>query len=476
MFAEKLLIGCLLGLLGCAAEAQQEAPVGDCDRYAASEYGETGPGVSFEKINPKVAIPACQEAVTSNPNSLRFLFELGRAHLKAGDYGVALQLLRKAADQGYAPAQGSIGSMYLDAKGVPKDEREAFVWHSKAAQQGFAGSQMSLGFMYEKGIGVRQNHATALSWYRKAADQGVPPAQDSVGYFYAKGLGVKRDDRMAVDWLTKAALQGMAGAEYNLGTMYEAGSGVPQNRSVALNWYKKAADQGNAEAMRKLATSNTATQSNDPNAPQMTEIKRKAAASCWSKNEIQVNDCYNEALKGYRGHPNDLLNADVRDAVAYCGSAAESNDSEFCSTLRNQYSALFTAEFQYETQAAARDHQRQQAEQAKLPKFVSAKAVKLPVVPGAIICADHDTVALMYDLYSAHWSDTMQDKLTNGQSQLLRGKATSAPDLEAYGCSLILAGTPMTLERGNIVPVVSVKLPNGKVVRGVTLQAMITTH
>ena len=465
-----------MGLLACAAEAQHDAPVSNCDRYAASDYGQTRPGIPFDKIDPKVAIPACEEAVKNYPSSPRLLFELGRSHSKAGDYDVALPLLRKAADQGYAPAQASIGSMYMEGKGVPKSEKEAFAWHSKAAQQGFVGSQLSLGFMYENGTGVPQSYETALTWYRKAADQGSPSAQDSIGYFYAKGLGVKRDDRIAVAWFTKAALQGMAGAQYNLGTMYEAGSGVAQSRSIALSWYKKAAEHGNIEAQKKLAVNNSPTQPDNHNALQMTEIKSKAAASCWSKNEIQVNDCYNEALKGYRGHPKDLLNGDIRDAVAYCESAAESNDSEFCSNLRNRYSALFTAEFQYETQAAARDRQRQQAEQAKLPKFVPVKAVKLPVVPGAIVCADHDTVALMYDLYSAHWSDTMQDKLTNGQSQLLRGKATSAPDLEAYGCSLILAGTPMTLERGNIVPVVSVKLPNGKVVRGVTLQAMITTH
>lgn len=386
MFGGRFLIVCLIGLLCGAAEAQQEAPVGDCDRYAASDYEQTMPGVPFEKIDPKIAIPACQEALKSNPNSLQFQFELGRAYLKAGDYAVALPLLRKAADQGYAPAQGSIGSMYMDAKGLPKDEKEAFAWHSRAAQQGFAGSQISLGFMYEKGIGVPQNYASALSWYRKAADQGVPSAQDSVGYFYAKGLGVKRDDRIAVDWLNKAALQGMAGAEYNLGTMYEAGSGVPQNRSVALSWYKKAADQGNAEAMRKLATQNTATQSDD----------------------------------------------------------------------------------------AAGSRQRQQTEQANLPKFKPVRAVKLRVVPGAIVCPDHETVVLMYDIYTAHWTDTMQDRMSNGQSELLRGRATPAPNLEAHGCSLFPAGTPMTLERGNIVPVVSVKLPNGKVVRGVTLQSMIT--
>jgi len=104
-----------------------------------------------------------------------------------------------------------------------------------------------------------------------------------------------------------------------------------------------------------------------------------------------------------------------------------------------RYNSLFPAEYQYETQAAARTLRRQQVEQAKLPKFLPVKAVQLPVVPGAIVCADHDTVALMYDLYSAHSTDTMQDKLAKGQSQLLRGEATPASNLGTYGCSLFPA-------------------------------------
>jgi TPR repeat protein len=476
MPCRKLLIACLIGLVSCAAEAQQEAPAVDCDRYAASDYRQIGTGIPFEKIDPKVAIPACEEAARQYPNSARLVFELGRSRLKAGDYDIALRLFHQAADGGYTPALGSIGSMYLEGKGVAKDEHMAFDWLRKAAERGFAGSQVSLGFMLENGIGIPQDYAAAFKWYRMAAAQGFSSAQDSVGYFYGKGLGVHQDDHEAAIWIAKAARQGMAGAEYNLGTMYEVGQGVPQSRSVAMEWYKKAADQGNTNAQKKLTSLGVSEKSVASALPPMTELKKKAAASCWSSNELEINSCYTEALKGYRGHPSDLLSVDARDAVAYCGSAVVSNDSQFCSDLSNRYAALFREEFQYETQAAARDRQRQQLEQAKLPKFVTVKAVKLPVVPGAVVCADHDTVALMYDLYSAHWSDTMQDKITNGQSQLIRGKATPAPDLEAHGCSLFPAGTPMTLERGNIVPVVSVKLPNGRVVRGVTLQAMITTH
>ena len=42
----------------------------------------------------------------------------------------------------------------------------------KAAEQGDAEAQTSLGLMYDNGKGVPQDYAEAVKWYRKAAEQG----------------------------------------------------------------------------------------------------------------------------------------------------------------------------------------------------------------------------------------------------------------------------------------------------------------
>lgn len=105
-------------------------------------------------------------------------------------------------------------------------------------------------------------------------------------------------------------------------------------------------------------------------------------------------------------------------------------------------------------------------------KQVVAKAI--PMVPGAVICPNYRAVNLMIDWYIAHWHDSFQDAVTKGQSQLLRGESTSKPQLTRYGCALAPAGTPMTLEIGNVVPVVTATLPDGSTVRGVTDPGLIT--
>lgn len=106
--------------------------------------------------------------------------------------------------------------------------------------------------------------------------------------------------------------------------------------------------------------------------------------------------------------------------------------------------------------------------QDQSPSTAQVIAKAIPAVPGAVICPNHRLVSAMIERYRANWAETFQDKVTGGQSRLIRGEATSEPPLARYGCALAPAGTTMALESGNVVPVVTVKLPDGRIVRGVT--------
>jgi TPR repeat protein len=57
----------------------------------------------------------------------------------------------------------------------------------KAADQGLAHAQRSLGFMYANGCGVPRDDAQAISWYRKAADQGDADANEALRKMEASG-------------------------------------------------------------------------------------------------------------------------------------------------------------------------------------------------------------------------------------------------------------------------------------------------
>jgi TPR repeat protein len=62
--------------------------------------------------------------------------------------------------------------MYAKGQGVAQDYAEAATWYRKAAEQGYAPAQCKLGTMYSQGHGVTQDYAEAMKWYRKAAEQG----------------------------------------------------------------------------------------------------------------------------------------------------------------------------------------------------------------------------------------------------------------------------------------------------------------
>ena len=120
---------------------------------------------------------------------------------------------RRAAEQGGALAQMTLGAMYAGGYGVGQNYRQAIVWYRKAAEQGFAPAQVNLGWMYEHGRGVEVNYGQAAIWYRRAAEQGESLGQANLGRMYVFGRGVERNNERALEWFRKAAAQGHSGAE-----------------------------------------------------------------------------------------------------------------------------------------------------------------------------------------------------------------------------------------------------------------------
>ena len=84
--------------------------------------------------------------------------------------------------------------------GVAKNEVKAVKWIRKAAEQGFAPAQLGLGNFYDEGIGVEKDEVEAVKWYRKAAEQGDAAAQFAqmeLGQCYGEGIGVEKDEAYA---------------------------------------------------------------------------------------------------------------------------------------------------------------------------------------------------------------------------------------------------------------------------------------
>jgi len=133
------------------------------------------------------------------------------------------------------------------------DAQGALTLYRQAADRGDAAAQYSLGRLYRQGQGAPKDDAAALLWFRKAAEQGNPGAAYSLGQMYHVGEGLRRDDRQAACWFLKAAQEDYAAAEMALGGLFAKGEGVPKDADQALTWYRKAAEQGDVEGEVVLA-------------------------------------------------------------------------------------------------------------------------------------------------------------------------------------------------------------------------------
>jgi TPR repeat protein len=219
---QKFTVLCALAVVFNISHAcAQSALVTDCDRLAAGPDDPQRKTSGVSEIVPNQAVPACESALRQYPNETRLAYQLARAYYARSK---TYRLINDA------------------AKGL----QDAVVMFTKAANQGYAPAQASLGEMYETGRGVRKDNAQAIAWYRRAAEQGNVVAQIALGAMYATGRGVSKDDTQAIAWYGKAAKQGNDDATAKLAELNRKST----EESVELA--RKAAEQA-AELARKAA-------------------------------------------------------------------------------------------------------------------------------------------------------------------------------------------------------------------------------
>ncbi len=114
------------------------------------------------------------EANKENQQSIEQAFEQALDAYKAGNFAEAAGQWLALAEDGCAPAQRALGSLYERGQGVEKNTANAFEWTKKAAEQNDPVAMFNLACYHDKGFGVKKNQQIALTWYRKAAEYGHP--------------------------------------------------------------------------------------------------------------------------------------------------------------------------------------------------------------------------------------------------------------------------------------------------------------
>jgi TPR repeat protein len=182
-------------VLVAASASAQPAPVeavpkavADCDRLAASpdDPQRAAPPVYSAKLDAAAAIRACDDAVKSQPDNPRLLFQLGRALDWNRQFALARAYYGAASDRNYAPAQAALGLLVQYGDGGFADPAGALGLYRRAAGNGSAFAMTMIGHLYASGSGVTQDAKEALSWYRRAADTGDPVGLNALAFWFAE--------------------------------------------------------------------------------------------------------------------------------------------------------------------------------------------------------------------------------------------------------------------------------------------------
>ena len=111
--------------------------------------------------------------------SLSLPFSFGQAPETSGDRPKLS--LQERAERGDADAQFNLAKMYESGRsGRKRDYSEAERWHRKAAEQGDAYAQASLGILLRFGKGVAQDYVEAYKWLQLAVSQTNGGEQESI--------------------------------------------------------------------------------------------------------------------------------------------------------------------------------------------------------------------------------------------------------------------------------------------------------
>ena len=132
---------------------------------------------------------------TRTMNELQMLVAQASQLYDQQQFEQSTELLRQAAERGYAPAQTYYGGSLKMGIGVPQDMPGAVEWYRKAAAQKYPYAYFELAICCQNGYGVERDLDQAETWYRKAYDAGLQEqsrrALDELDRIRARESGIR---------------------------------------------------------------------------------------------------------------------------------------------------------------------------------------------------------------------------------------------------------------------------------------------
>lgn len=168
---------------------------------------------------------------------------------------VALEWLKKAADNGCDAAKTDLGRSYVEGEFgegifIKIDLQVAENLFRQAVEKDNNDARYELARLLEINPEFVRSDDNLEDLYQASAEAGNPDAQYHLGRLYYTGRWGNKNQAKALEWMRKSALQGNAKAEFVMGTVLER-SGQVQD---AIVYYRNSAEQDFAQAHTALGS------------------------------------------------------------------------------------------------------------------------------------------------------------------------------------------------------------------------------
>jgi len=156
----------------------------------------------------------------------------------------------EACDKDDARACFSLGGIFRDGRGVPKDGPKASTYFQKACDKGELVACSTLGEMNYQGLGIPKNGPAAVALFTKACEGGEPTGCVDLGWATADGVGTTKDPAKGASYFASVCNDKTTMGCLGLGLLTRDGRGVPRDAARAKALFEKACKGGLAAACK----------------------------------------------------------------------------------------------------------------------------------------------------------------------------------------------------------------------------------
>jgi TPR repeat protein len=201
-------------------------------------------------LNPKEGLNYIEEAAVLGNKDAQYKYAMFQ--IQNGSFEKGLKDLRESALNNNANAQHTLGRMYYQGNGVPKNKKNGFALIKASAENNNAEAQYDLAKIYFS-QSDQDVQSGGVFWLNRAVANKNYLACDDLYKIYFAGILVEQDVKQHVKYLNCSALNGNSDAQLLLANYYSTGKYVPKSPHDAAVWYNKLAKSKNPEGIYNFA-------------------------------------------------------------------------------------------------------------------------------------------------------------------------------------------------------------------------------